>query len=241
MLPMGEIERYFTLGRFAHPGLWKAEGPVWGPLLTLNDYLRDQSFRIEIKVSPGVHLDRPELIAIGPGTLIEPGVYIAGPCIIGKGCVLRHGAYLHGGSVCGSHVTIGHGVEIKHSVLLDDATAAHFSYVGDSILGTGVNLGAGVKCANLRLDRAEVAVLIDKKRVRTGLKKFGAIVGDGVQIGCNCVLNPGTLIGRDSVSHPLLNFGGTIPPGSKISGQKAVQWEPMVLPLRDLVEKARAP
>jgi UDP-N-acetylglucosamine diphosphorylase / glucose-1-phosphate thymidylyltransferase / UDP-N-acetylgalactosamine diphosphorylase / glucosamine-1-phosphate N-acetyltransferase / galactosamine-1-phosphate N-acetyltransferase len=237
---MVEIEGYFSLGRFAHPDLWKAGGPIWDPLLTLNDYLRDQTFRIDIKVQTGVHLDRPEFIAIGQGTLIEPGVYIAGPCIIGKGCILRHGAYLRGGVVCGDRATVGHGAEIKHSVLLDDAAVAHFAYVGDSILGNGVNLGAGVKCANLRLDRTEVAVFLDKKRVRTGLKKFGAIVGDRVQIGCNCVLNPGTLIGRECISHPLLNFGGTIPARSRISGEKRIKLEPIILPLLDLVEKARA-
>ncbi len=237
---MAGIEEYFSLGRFAHSDLWKAGEPIWGPLLTLNDYLRDQAFRMEIKVGVGVHLDRPELIAIGQGTVIEPGVYIAGPCIIGKGCILRHGAYLHGGVICGDHATVGHGAEIKHSILLDEAAAAHFSYVGDSILGKGVNLGAGVKCANLRLDRTEVAVFLDKKRVRTGLKKFGAIVGDRVQIGCNCVLNPGTLIGRESISYPLLNFGGTIPPRSRISGQKSIQLEPTSQPLLDLAEKARA-
>jgi len=228
------------LEHFAHPGLWKEGEPIWYPLLSLSKYLRAQAFRIEIKVSAHVHLDQPEIISIGEGTVIEPGVYIQGPCIIGKGCVLRHGAYLHGGCVIGDHVVIGHSSEIKHSVLLDDTAATHFTYVGDSILGSGVNLGAGVKCANLRIDRTEVAVFVDKKRVRTGLKKFGSIVGDRVQIGCNCVLNPGTLIGRECVSHPLLNFGGTIPPRSRISSERTIKLEPMITPLLNLVEIARA-
>jgi UDP-N-acetylglucosamine diphosphorylase / glucose-1-phosphate thymidylyltransferase / UDP-N-acetylgalactosamine diphosphorylase / glucosamine-1-phosphate N-acetyltransferase / galactosamine-1-phosphate N-acetyltransferase len=237
---MVEFEGYFSLGRFAYRDLWKEGKPIWDPLLSLNDYLRAQIFRIEIKVPAGVHLDRPELISIGQGTVIEPGVYIQGPCIIGKGCILRHGAYLHGGCITGDRAVIGHATEIKHSILLDESAASHLTYVGDSILGNGVNLGAGVKCANLRLDRVEVSVVLEGTRVRTGLKKFGAILGDRVQIGCNCVLNPGTLVGRDSVSHPLLNFGGTIPPRSRISGENTMKIKPMVTPFLDLVEKARA-
>lgn len=236
---MTEIEEYFSLERFAHRELWKERETIWFPLLYLNDYLRSQTFRIEIKVPPGVYLDRPELISIGQGTVIEPGVYIQGPCIIGKGCILRHGAYLRDGSICGDHTVIGHSAEIKHSILLDGAAATHFTYVGDSIIGSGANLGAGVKCANLRLDRTEVAVSLDETRISTGLKKFGALIGDRVQIGCNCVLNPGTLIGKDSISFPLLNFGGTIPPRSKISGEKKIKFEPMVQPLLELMRKAR--
>ncbi len=238
---MLEIEAYFSLGRFRHRSLWKEGAPLWDPLRWLDDYLSAQAFQIEIKVLPGVVLDRPEQIAIGPGTVIEPGVYIQGPCIIGKGCVLRHGAYLRDGVVCGDRCAIGHSAEIKHSILLDDAAATHFTYVGDSILGNGANLGAGVKCANLRLDRAEVSVFLEGKPMRTGLKKFGAMVGDRVQIGCNCVLNPGTLVGRESISHPLLNFGGTILPRSRISDEKKMKIEPIVAPLLELMEKARVP
>ena len=236
---MAEIEDYFSLERFAHRELWKEGEMAWFPLLALNDYLRSRVFRIEITVPPGVRLDRPELISIGPGTVIEPGVYIQGPCIIGKGCILRHGAYLRDGVVCGDYAVIGHSAEIKHSILLDGSAATHFTYVGDSIVGSGANLGAGVKCANLRLDRTEVSVSLDEKRIPSGLKKFGALIGDRVQIGCNCVLNPGTLIGKDSVSLPLLNFGGTIPPRSKISGEKKIKTEPMVKPLLELMRKAR--
>ena len=210
---MEEIDDFFSLGRFAHGSLWEKGKPVWGPLLALDGYLRKQSFRIEIKIPEGVHLDRADLIAIGKGTVIEPGVYIQGPCIIGKNCILRHGAYLRGGVLCGDHCAIGHSSEIKHSILFDYSAATHFTYVGDSILGSWANLGAGVKCANLRLDRQDV---------KPGMLKFGACIGDRVQVGCNCVLNPGTLIGKESVIYPLLNFGGVIPPNSRITGKSHV-------------------
>jgi NDP-sugar pyrophosphorylase family protein len=188
-----------------------------------------------------VHLERPELIAIGPGTVIEPGVMIQGPCIIGSHCIVRHGAYLRDGVICGDRVVIGHSAEIKHSILMDETAATHFTYVGDCILGSGVNLGAGVKCANLRLDRKDVTVAAGTKKIGTGLKKFGAVIGDRVQIGCNCVLNPGTLIGRESISFPLLNFGGSIPPRSRIQGAKNIRIESIVQPLVALMEKVHAP
>lgn len=210
---MAETRDFFSLDRFAHRDLWEEGQPVWSPLLALDAYLRRRSFQIEIEIPVGVHLDRPDLISIEKGTVIEPGVYIQGPCIIGKNCILRHGAYLRGGVLCGDYCAIGHCAEIKHAILLDYSAATHFTYVGDSIIGSGANLGAGVKCANLRLDRQDIL---------PGMKKFGACIGDRVQIGCNCVLNPGTLIGKESVVYPLLNFGGTIPPYSRMSGKSHV-------------------
>lgn len=210
---MDEIEEFFSLSRFAHRELWEEGKPVWHPLLKLDSYLRGKTFQIEIKIPRGVFLDRPELISIGKGVVIEPGVYIQGPCIIGKECIIRHGAYLRGGVICGDHCAIGHSAEIKHSILLDYAAATHFTYVGDSIVGNRANLGAGVKCANLRLDR---------KEVKPGMQKFGACIGDRVQIGCNCVLNPGTLIGKESIVHPLLNFGGKFSSKSRVTGKSYV-------------------
>lgn len=208
-----DLEDFFSLNRFAHKDLWEKDKPVWSPLLSLDHYFKNKKFRIDIKIPQGVFLSRPELIGIEKGVLIEPGVYIEGPCLIGKNTIIRHGALLRGGVICGDHCVIGHSAEIKHSILLDYSAATHFTYVGDSILGSWVNLGAGVKCANLRLDR---------KEVKPGLKKLGACIGDRVQIGCNCVLNPGTLIGKESVVHPLINFGGLIAPNSRITGKTHV-------------------
>ncbi|MBI5272930.1 MAG: UDP-N-acetylglucosamine diphosphorylase [Chlamydiia bacterium] len=216
---MNAFKEYFSFGRFVHATLWHEDKPVWYPLLILEQYLKQIEYLIEVKIPKGVYLSRPETISIGKGTVIEPGVYIQGPCIIGRGCILRSGAYVRDGVICGDHCAIGHGAEIKHSILLDSAAAAHFTYVGDSILGSKTNLGAGVKCANLRFDRREVSISLETGRVKSGLKKMGAIIGDQVQIGCNCVLNPGTLVGRGSVAHPLLNFGGVIPPQSKVVGE----------------------
>src|SRR3990167_6431138 len=216
-------EDYFSLERFAHRDLWEKDAPVWNPLLLLESYLKAQVFKIEIRIPKTVHLERPELISIGKGTVIEAGVSIQGPCIIGKGCVLRHSAYLRDGVICGDHSVIGHGTEVKHSILFDYVAATHLTYVGDSILGNGVNLGAGVKCANLRFDKREIIISYEERRIKTGLRKFGALIGDRVQIGCNCVVNPGTLIGKESVCYPLLNVGGVIPPRSRIIDRKSTR------------------
>lgn len=211
------LESFFSVDRFEHRSLWKEGEPLWHPLICLSNYLKEKNTcRIEIDIPEGVFLQNRELISIGTGTIIEPGVFIRGPCIIGKNCVLRHGAYIRESVILGDECHIGHSAELKHSILLNRAAATHFVYVGDSILGESVNLGAGVKCANLRLDRRDVFVQFEGKRVRTGLKKFGAIVGDRVQIGCNSVLNPGTLVGRESFSYPLMNLKGTIPARSQI-------------------------
>ncbi len=211
------LESFFSIDRFEHSSLWKEGEPVWHPLIYLTDYLKEKNTcQIEIEIPEGVFLQNRELISIGKGTIIEPGVFIQGPCIIGKNCVLRHGAYIRESVILGDECHIGHSSELKHSILLNRAAATHFVYVGDSILGESVNLGAGVKCANLRLDRRDVFVQFEGKKIRTGLKKFGAIVGDRVQIGCNSVLNPGTLVGRECFSYPLMNLKGTIPARSQI-------------------------
>ena len=206
-------ETFFSLESFAHQSLWKTGDPVWSALHSLNEYLKVATHQIEVEIPQGVYLENGDRISIGNGTLLDPGVYIQGPCIIGKNCTIRHGANLRGGVILGDGCVIGHGTEVKQSILLDGAHATHLCYVGDSILGAGVNLGAGVKCANLRLDRKEILI----SKVKTGLKKLGAIIGDGAQIGCNCVLNPGTLVGKEVVSHPLLNLGGYIPARSQVA------------------------
>lgn len=212
-----DVEAFFALEKFAHRSLWKEGEAVWSALVHLEKYLREKKLgQIEIEIPEGVYLEKREEISIGKGTVIEPGVLIQGPCIIGKNCIIRHGAYLRGRVILGDHCQIGHSAELKHSILLDHAAATHFVYVGDSILGNGVNLGAGVKCANLRLDRRDVCVYLGGQKVKTGLKKFGAVVGDAVQIGCNSVLNPGTLVGKESYAHPLTSLSGTIEPRSQV-------------------------
>lgn len=210
------LEDFFPLDDCAHPSLWRADGFLWDPLITMAEYVIHHSHKIEVQVSESVYLKNPELISIGKGTTVEPGVLIEGPCIIGKNSTIRHGAYLRGNVIIGDHCVVGHCCELKNSLLMNKAVAAHLCYVGDTILGPDVNLGAGVKCSNLRLDRREIRVKYEDKKIYTGLTKLGAILGMGVQIGCNSVLNPGTFVGRESVVYPLVNIGGYIPAGAQV-------------------------
>ena len=208
---------FFSLAGYAHASLFEGCQYPWEALARLKDYVRSLELgKIEITISPGVHLVHPELISIGSGTVIEPGAYIQGPCFIGKNCLIRHGAYLRGDIVTGDSCVIGHDTEIKHSILFNEVAAAHFNYVGDSILGNGCNLGAGVKCANFRLDKKLIWVRVLEEKLETGLRKLGAIIGDGAQVGCNAVINPGAILGKNSFCFPCLNVEGYVPEGGKV-------------------------
>ena len=217
-------KKYFNRSLSGHEALFEEGAFPWEALKLLQAYLETQELgKIEVELSDSVHLVHPALISIAPGVVIEPNVFIQGPCIIGPGCVVRFGAYVRGHVILGKNCVVGHATEVKHSIFFDGAKAAHFNYVGDSILGSDVNLGAGVKCANYRLDGGPVAVSWEGKKINTGLKKFGAIVGDGAQIGCNAVTNPGTLVGKNAVIYPCLNVGGTIAEGGLVKSTKETQ------------------
>lgn len=135
-------------------------------------------------------------VYVSRDAVIEPGAYVQGPCFIGPGAEVRHCAYVRGNVYVGARAVVGHTSEIKGSVLLDEAKAAHFAYVGDSFLGRHVNLGAGTKLANLKLKGDEVRFRhpATGKPVASGLRKFGAVLGDNAQTGCNSVLSPGTIM-----------------------------------------------
>lgn len=141
-------------------------------------------------------------IAIGQGTLIEGGATIKEPVIIGNNTEIRQGAYMRGYCLIGDRCVVGHTTEVKHSIFLDDAKAGHFAYLGDSILGNDANLGAGTKFANLKFIPGNVQIFVNSKLIDTGMRKFGAILGDKAQTGCNSVTNPGTLLGRRGVIMP---------------------------------------
>jgi NDP-sugar pyrophosphorylase family protein len=145
---------------------------------------------IKGKVAPEASIDDGPLF-IGEGAVIEPGAYVQTPAYIGQGAILRQGACLRSNVIMLTESLLGHVSEAKNAVFLPRARAPHFAYVGDSVLGHAVNLGAGVKLSNLPIVAADaVKLAIDGEVINTGLRKFGAILGDGVQIGCNTVLNP---------------------------------------------------
>ncbi len=202
---------FFDLLSFQHKLLFEQGEFVWQALAALKEYVDSLVSQSMIPFfQEGVFLENPEQIVIGRGTKIECGAYLKGPCWIGEDCLIRHGAYVREYVLTGRGCVIGHATEIKHSILLDDVHAAHFNYVGDSILGNHVNLGAGAKCANFRLDHRNVPIRWENKKLETGLKKFGAILGDHAQLGCNAVTNPGTLLLPNVVCAPCLNISGVV-------------------------------
>lgn len=141
-------------------------------------------------------------IAIGRGVLIEGGATIKSPAILGDHTEVRQGAYMRGNCLIGRRCVVGHATEVKHSIFLDDAKAGHFAYLGDSIIGNEANLGAGTKCANLRFISGNVQVNYQQTLLDTGMRKFGAILGDRAQTGCNSVTSPGTVIAPGSFLMP---------------------------------------
>lgn len=153
------------------------------------------SERIESRLPPEAHLSG-ERIVIGRGCRIFPGATLEGPLYLGRDVVVRPGAYVRGGVWIGDGCLIGTNTEVKRAVLLPGAKAPHLAYVGDSVLGAGVNLGAGTVLSNFRHDGAEIALEVDGERRATGRRKFGAILGDAVKTGSNTVLNPGVIVGR---------------------------------------------
>jgi NDP-sugar pyrophosphorylase family protein len=133
---------------------------------------------------------------------------IKGPAIIGRNCQIRHNAYIREHVIIGDKCTVGNACEVKNSILFNEAVAPHFNYVGDSILGFRAHLGAGVKISNVKIIPNNVTVVVNGEVFDTGLRKFGALVGDGADIGCNAVLNPGSVIGRGSLIYPNTNWHG---------------------------------
>ncbi len=148
-------------------------------------------------------------VQIGPGAIVEAGALVKGPAIIGEHTEVRQGAYLRGDCLIGQKCVVGHTTEVKHSIFLNGAKAGHFAYVGDSILGRDVNMGAGTKLANLKFGPGTVSVMVNNQRIDTGRRKIGAILGDNVQTGCNSVTNPGTVVGHNSLIAP----NTTVSPG----------------------------
>lgn len=142
---------------------------------------------------------------------IAPSASIAAPCIIGANAQVRHCAFVRGNAIIGENAVVGNSVELKNCILFDGVQVPHFNYVGDSILGYKAHLGAGAITSNVKGDRSLVTVRMGEKRFETGLYKCGAFLGDGVEVGCNAVLNPGTVVGRNTRIYPLVSARGAYP------------------------------
>lgn len=201
---------FFDLSQSRHAAVFDGCEHAWDALKKIAAYL-------STNLRPALH-NRCEGVAwigekvfIGEGTVVEDGAMVKGPAIIGRNCEIRHNAYIRECVIIGDNCVVGNSTEIKNSILFDHAVAPHFNYVGDSILGYEAHLGAGVILSNFKSLPGNVTVDMDGKPFGTGLRKFGALLGDGAEIGCNAVLNPGSIICRGGVIYPGVNWRGILP------------------------------
>lgn len=203
---MPNLPALFDLERLPAPwrSLLDPEAP-WTALARMDALLADLEPLLAGEVHPTAIVEGP--VRLEAGARIGPFAWVQGPAWILTGAEVGHAALLRGGVALGPGARVGHASEAKHALLLGGAKAPHFNYVGDSVLGHDVNLGAGVKLANLRVLRGTIRVA----GVDTGLRKLGAIVGDGASIGCNAVLAPGTVVGRDTIVYDGATARGVLP------------------------------
>lgn len=157
---------------------------------------------------------RGDNVWIAKSAKIYPNTYIAGPAIIGKDAEVRPGAFIRGNALIGEGAVVGNSTELKNVILFNKVQVPHYNYVGDSILGYKAHMGAGAITSNVKSDRTLVSVKTGAKNVETGLKKMGAVLGDNVEVGCGSVLNPGSIIGANSIIYPLSSVRGLILPGT---------------------------
>lgn len=210
---------------------------VWQALSSLGDLvqrLTEGRKNVAGHVMNGAYLS-DRAIAIAPGAVVEPGAYVLGPAYIGAGAIVRHGALVRENVILLEGSVLGHASEAKNSLFLPGAHAPHFNYIGDSILGHRVNLGAGTKLSNLTLvsqkdlatgRRPSIKLTVEGKTFDSGLTKLGAILGDDVQTGCNAVLNPGCLVGRNTLIYANVSLRkGYYPPNRVVKLRQEIEHE----------------
>ena len=187
--------------QFEYP--WQALKGIKELILTLGEGLSQEEYT---QVAPQVWVHNTAKVA--------PTAYLGAPCIIGAGTEVRHCAFIRGSALVGEGCVVGNSVELKNVILFDGVQVPHYNYVGDSILGYKSHMGAGSITSNVKSDKTLVCVKTADGKIETGLKKFGAMLGDYVEVGCNSVLNPGTVIGRHTNVYPLSCVRGAIPANS---------------------------
>ncbi|HLD21382.1 MAG TPA: DapH/DapD/GlmU-related protein [Patescibacteria group bacterium] len=210
MIP--RIQELFDLTQTEHAEMFEGITYPWEVISLIVEYVEYKVKRSEINadISHATHIGTR--VWIGEDTVIEPGVVIQGPAIIGKNCIIRAGTYIRENVIIGDACVIRS--ELKNCLLFNDVQAPHYNYMGDSVLGYRVHLGGGAALANAKSNKSEITITTLQQTYRTGLKKFGALIGDESEIGAHTVLNPGTIIGKKCVVYPLVSFRGILPSNS---------------------------
>ena len=200
------LEELLTLSELDAQAIFDGVKNPWEVLTKMDAFILAYA-----KTLPDDYEKIGEDIWLGKGTTIEKSALIKGPAIIGYNCEIRHSAYIRGKVIIGNDAVVGNSTELKNCILFNRVQVPHFNYVSDSILGFKAHLGAGVITSNLKSDGSLVTVKYDSKNIETGLRKFGAIIGDHAEVGCNAVLNPGTILGKNSIVYPLCSVRGYVP------------------------------
>jgi NDP-sugar pyrophosphorylase family protein len=211
------VELYDLTHTLAEPLLSSVSYP-WEALPKIKEFVRELG-----KALPPEDYDHPtEDVWISKKAAVAPSATIIGPTVIGANTEIRTGAFIRGSVLVGNDCVVGNSCELKNAILFDGVQVPHFNYIGDSILGYRAHTGAGAITSNIKSDRTPVTVKTSEGRLETGLRKFGACVGDFVEIGCNSVLNPGTVIGRNTSIYPLTSVRGIIPPNSIVKATDVI-------------------
>jgi NDP-sugar pyrophosphorylase family protein len=201
----------------AAPLLQNATYP-WEALPHIADFIR----KIGASLDPSLYTNMGGDVYIAKDAKIAPSAHIEGPCIIGSGAEIRHCAYIRGSVILGAGAVVGNSTELKNCILFDAVQVPHYNYVGDSILGYKAHLGAGAVTSNVKSDKSHVHVKSEDFDIDTEHKKVGAMIGDGVEIGCGCILAPGCIVGKNTTAYPLTFLRGTIPENAIIKSMKEI-------------------
>ena len=214
---MFSAKEFLDFQQTEHRCIFYDESPVWSALSHIGDYLGEKLSAIEAEEDRlQGQIDARAVVGsavfVAKGATVEANAVIKGPAWIGEGTTVRSGAYVRENVIVGNNCMLGNSSEFKNCILFNNCEVPHFNYVGDSILGYKAHLGAGVVCSNVRLDRANVQVKNPRsgERIDTGLTKLGAIVGDRAEVGCNTVMSPGSILGRDCIIHPCTHWHGVL-------------------------------
>lgn len=179
----------------------------WEALPKINEFILE----LGSKLNREIYELKGENIWIAKSANIYPSAYIKGPAIIGENAEIRHCAFIRGNAIVGNNAVVGNSTELKNVILFNSVQVPHYNYVGDSILGYKAHMGAGSITSNVKSDKKLVVVKNEKEKIETGLKKFGAMIGDYVEVGCGSVLNPGSVIGKNTNIYPLSSVRGVVP------------------------------
>ncbi len=219
-MPLHPVSDYLDVIHTPFPRLFEGIGEVWEALPRIGPFLKEWlEPSVEGDIRGDIHIEGP--VFIGPGAQIMHGAVLLGPVYIGAGTFVGPGCYLRPNTIVGENVIIGNACELKNCIVADSAEIPHWNYVGDSLIGHKAHLGAGVILSNWRHDHGSIPVLDGRAeggKIRTGLPKFGAVIGDFADLGCHAVLNPGSLIGRRSVV-----YGGVVWRGGALPADRIVK------------------